>query len=356
MVQSNRSRSQLVANRILITLGQVFWLGTFTSRDVSNRLGLDFLYVCKTLSKMSKRPYYVLSATRVSRVSGGFENVYTISVKGWGKICHFAGQSQRVQEPMPVQPQQMEGSCLLGASRVQVERDYRLPYLLIGKGTAEEYALLGIPPNGTATDTPIERIRPANISGIMTGLNFAYLFVEGCCGALRSVGHREDELAIHMAGLQALGLTPSHIRAPLYANAARYLGATKEEIYITLLAQRCIELQKPVPQPQDEPSELRKHVSQLHDELSKTKYDSAMKRIELRIESARQLIRISEVEKSLRSELLDHGTFLHELFLRLSSLESIIPDHYGKSRIKKILYAIMEFELSTLKRRQSAAN
>ena len=349
--QSNRPRSQLVANLFLQTLGQVFGLGSFQSRDVSVRLGLEFSYVSKLLSRLSGKPYYELLATPVSRVSGGFENVYTISVKGWGKICYLVGQSAVVQESIPEQGAQTEGSFLLGASRAQIEKDFRLPYLLSGKGEAEEYALFGIPPDGIGMNTPIERFRPANVSGIMTGLNSAYLVVEGCCRLLRRCGFREHELAFHTAGLWTLGLAPSDICAPLYGNAARYLGATKEEIYIALLTRRCIELSRRVSRLQDKLSETRYE----QDKLSDTSYDSAMKRIELQLESARELFREFEVEKGLRSDLLDHVTFLHELFLKIRNLESIIPDHYWKSRLKKILYDVMEFQLSNLKR-HSAAN
>ncbi len=78
-----RARSQLATNRFLIDLGRVHGKRSFTSRDVSNRFGLDFLNTCKALSRMSKRPYYLLSAVRVPRPYGGYENSYTISRRGW---------------------------------------------------------------------------------------------------------------------------------------------------------------------------------------------------------------------------------------------------------------------------------
>src|SRR5208337_1821564 len=87
--QLHRSRSQLVTNGFLISLSQVFGWGAFTSRDVSNRFGLDFLNTARILSRMSK--HYLLSAIRSSRPCGGYKNSYTISTKGWSKITYLQG-------------------------------------------------------------------------------------------------------------------------------------------------------------------------------------------------------------------------------------------------------------------------
>ena len=67
-LRPNRSRSQLATNDILVSLGRVFGRVSFSSRDVSDRFGLDFLYTAKVLCRMSKRPYYLLSV--VTRVPG----------------------------------------------------------------------------------------------------------------------------------------------------------------------------------------------------------------------------------------------------------------------------------------------
>ena len=84
---SRGSRSQLATKSILVRLGQVFGSRGFTSREAEIRLGLDFLYVSKKLSRMATRPYNYLSVVRKNpRQIGGFENVYIISKHGWRKI------------------------------------------------------------------------------------------------------------------------------------------------------------------------------------------------------------------------------------------------------------------------------
>lgn len=91
----NRSfpQSQLATlgtNSVLMQLGRVFGTGFFTSRMVSSVLGIGYRTACQKLSRMSGRPYYLLSViTRASRTRGGFENIYTISPRGWGKIAYF---------------------------------------------------------------------------------------------------------------------------------------------------------------------------------------------------------------------------------------------------------------------------
>ena len=84
---SRKSRSQLATKGILVRLGQLFGSTGFTSRRAEIRLGLDFLYVSKKLSRMAARPYNYLSVVRKNpRQIGGFENVYIISKHGWSKI------------------------------------------------------------------------------------------------------------------------------------------------------------------------------------------------------------------------------------------------------------------------------
>src|SRR5208337_3540945 len=98
--QPVRSRSQLVTNRFLIALSQVFGWGTFTSRDVSNRFGLDFLNTAKRLSRMAHAGYHLLSVRKVPRPYGGYENSYTISTKGWNKVSYLQGRPVRAQKPV----------------------------------------------------------------------------------------------------------------------------------------------------------------------------------------------------------------------------------------------------------------
>ena len=113
--EANGSRSQLVANRFLIELSQVFGWGEFTSRDVSNRFGLDFLNTAKRLSRMAHAGYYLLSARQVSRPNGGYENSYTISKKGWGKISYLQGHPVPAEKPIA-------GNCPAEAAQYLVKR------------------------------------------------------------------------------------------------------------------------------------------------------------------------------------------------------------------------------------------
>lgn len=87
---SRVSRSQLAAKGILVRLGQLFGSTSFTSRRAEIRLGFDFLYVSKKLSRMATGPYNYLSVvSKNPRQMGGFENVYMISNHGWRKINYL---------------------------------------------------------------------------------------------------------------------------------------------------------------------------------------------------------------------------------------------------------------------------
>src|SRR5208283_2122015 len=85
--QAGKSRSPLATNQILLRLGQAFAGATFTSRQASNVLGLDFIYMAKKLSGMRKNN--LLNAAKEPRVWGGYENRYKISPHGFRKINHL---------------------------------------------------------------------------------------------------------------------------------------------------------------------------------------------------------------------------------------------------------------------------
>jgi len=94
-----RARSHLAAKNILVTLGQVFGAGVFTSSAALIRLGLDFLYTSRALSRMAQRPYPSLSVVRrVPRMIGGFENLYWISQRGWSKINYYRAHGAPVKQ------------------------------------------------------------------------------------------------------------------------------------------------------------------------------------------------------------------------------------------------------------------
>jgi hypothetical protein len=324
--QPVRSRSQLVTNQFLIALSQVFGWEAFTSRDVSNRFGLDFLNTAKRLSRMSKKPYYLLSAVRVSRAYGGYENSYTISPRGWSKISYLQG----CPTPAP-KPLEEGGSILLGASSAQGEENLCYPYLVLGKGTIEEYTQYSIPPEVMGGCAPVTT-RQADVGRIITGLDWRFLGAETVRKIIKGSLFRNWELAFHVNGFEKLGLTPSDTFAPLYANAARYLGATNEEIIISLLARRIFELLKSL---KDQRRTIELFVSEAENRT-------------LKPESSLQEIKVQSSEED---ELPHQASFLSELFIKVALLSSLTTEDYVKIRIDKILSAIMEHELSTLKRR-----
>ncbi len=97
------SRSQLAANgsnnRFLLALGNRFGKRRFSSKDVANQLGIDFLHTAKKLCRMAHAPYNLLSARKMPRPMGGYENIYSISAHGWGKITYLQGHT--VQRKIP---------------------------------------------------------------------------------------------------------------------------------------------------------------------------------------------------------------------------------------------------------------
>jgi len=324
----NGARSRLVTNEFLISLSQVFGWGAFTSRDVSNQLGLDFPNTSKTLSRMSKRSYYLLSAVHLSRPHGGYENSYTISTKGWSKITYLQGSPASA-----LKSADEGGSILLGATRAQVMEHFRYPYLLRGKGTPEEYPLYGIPPKVMGGCAPITTTRQANVNQIITGLDWRFLETGIMCQYIKRSAFKGWELAFQVNSLEKLGLTPSDTFPPLYANAARYLGATDEEIIISLLARRNIE--------------LNKLLSLKTIELSLSESENRT----LKLESRPREIK---VQSSGEDESLHHASFLNELFFKIADLSSLTTDDYMKTRVNEILNVIMEHELSSIKRRLTA--
>jgi hypothetical protein len=309
----------------------------FSSRDVSNRLGLDFLNTAKKLSRMAHAPYNLLSCRRMPRPYGGYENSYKISNHGWSRVNYL--------QPAPtMKPVEEGGSMFLRASRARVEYDYRYPFLLTSTGTRDEYTLLGIPSEVMWKGTPLGKTHPANFGAILTGLKPEVLAVWFDSSMLQALGTENQLPALLISCLQKLGLAPSNILASAYANGAIYLGATIEEIVISALGRRCIE--------------LNKRVASKDFELSSKEMDLSHREREataIRLKSSLEEVGWSRVESSLRDEILRGLNFLHELFIKIHQLSSLTTDRYARSQIDKIQFAIMEYELSFLKRRHRTA-
>jgi hypothetical protein len=87
-VLSARPRSHLAKNNVLVALGRSFGNSTFSSREASARLGLDFLYTSKVLWRLRKA-YLLRLVLSTPRFWGGYENLYQVSVKGWKRIIYI---------------------------------------------------------------------------------------------------------------------------------------------------------------------------------------------------------------------------------------------------------------------------
>lgn len=174
----------------------------------------------------------------------------------------------------------------------------------------------------------------------MMGVDSRILSLGLTCRILRGNGFGQQEPNFMFGGLQMLGFTPSDTIAPIYANAARYLGATNEEIIISILARRVKELSKLL--------DVEKQQRIIDRFFSESELRN------LKLES--NLQRESKVQGSWEpNELTHQATFLSELFIKVLRLESLTTDNYMKRRIDKVLNAIMESELSSLKRRYPTA-
>jgi hypothetical protein len=151
---------------------------------------------------------------------------------------------------------------------------------------------------------------------------------------LRSL--RFSEPASTVMCLQAVGLAPTDINPINYANTATYLGATAEEIIISVLARRCNQLNKQLaskapetPNPSLKPSDWEPTA--------------------LRLESNLEKVGKSRVESRLRDERMEHANHLNEIFLKLHRIRSRATEQHTKTHIDQILHTIIEMEFSVAK-------
>ena len=220
--QPEKSRSQLAKNRFLIDLGRVYGRRAFTSRVVSNGFGLDFLNTSKELSRMSKRPYYLLSAIHVPRPYGGYENSYTISRRGWSRISYLQGQ------PAPVK--RAGRNPLLAAQ-----------YLVDGKG--EEGDLGKNFWSKVSAEFMPSTPSPVDETGLLLfSFNPAVLPFE-LLNMHPVTPHDEQARTLNRAlYLQRSGLVPADIKIPLYVLNAYQNGSSESTILLSLLLRRVSEL------------------------------------------------------------------------------------------------------------------
>ena len=184
-----------------MSLGQVYGGAWFTSRDVSDRLGLDFLHTAKLLSRMSKRPYYLLSVVAtVARTWGGYENQYTISQRGWNKITYLRNH------PAPATP----------TNPHLWDEVLKAKYLLTGKGAMAETMRCDFV---QTLGRPLSSVSVLDEVGMLL-LTFDHGRLPAEMANVILVRSKEDErlrLAERVGYLQKIGLVPADIN-PHYSS------------------------------------------------------------------------------------------------------------------------------------------
>ena len=215
--QFNGPRSQLATNHFLLVLGQVFETATFTSSDVANRLGLDFLNTCKRLSRMSKQPYYSLSAVRFVRPCGwGFENSYRISSRGWRKIDYLQRHPAGAQKPV---------------TGISMQKQWAARYLLKEKGGVYD----------SAENTYFNRLVAPKFQPVNTSLDEVDLLLLNfdlrviLTETLTGIRDETGKTALRVRCLQDKGLIPQDIDVPLFVVNAIQMGSSSQTILLALL-------------------------------------------------------------------------------------------------------------------------
>ena len=199
------SRSQLGKNNgVLLVLCQVFGGSRFTSREAADRLGLDFLYTAKALFRM-RRNNLLRVAARESRLWGGFENVYEISVRGFSKVSYILAKQGTPARACPEpEPDLVHQAC---ASQ----------YVLHGRGYVGEFfghAAFRIVTHGVHVPTVSDEVDMllTCLSPTFLGSEFLRKYV--------SSGSRFDpsywKLVARAAHLQGLGFVPKDIDLPFF--------------------------------------------------------------------------------------------------------------------------------------------
>lgn len=278
------ARSRLAANQLLFSLSSAFGSTSFTSRQVSMRLNLDFLYTAKMLHRLRKR--YLLSVERTSRSCGGYENTYSITPKGRRKIEYIRrlrGQSGSPANQLPRGPNEASPTESPG------DQWLRLLHLLMGHGRIGELvgvnflkAVLGSESMGIfepGTD---------KLGSLLKGVDPRLLILDFGISIFPDLFPTDSErLMVRGMALQHLELIPKDICLPVYADISRSLGSTDTETLIALLLRGGM-------RPKREIKDLREQLDESRSELRATK---------LKVESNSESWRSNE-EESRKTRLL----------------------------------------------------
>jgi hypothetical protein len=223
-LQTVNPRSPLAANKILLRLGQAFAGATFTSRQASNVLGLDFLYTAKKLFRM-RRNNLLNVAAREPRIEGGYENLYEISAHGFRKINYLlakGGVSGKI--PTAKQPPDL------------ISQTFASQYLLTGTGTVKElfgHGLVKIAARGVNISPVTDEI------GMLLG-SFDETFLQDdiICKHLFNSSPFEAIYTRSLARatrLQKLGFIQKDLDLPGFIANAIIRGSTESAILMSLL-------------------------------------------------------------------------------------------------------------------------
>jgi DNA-binding HxlR family transcriptional regulator len=227
--QASPRRSQLASNQLLIKLGEAFGGATFTSRQVSIALGLDFLYCAKKLFRM-RRNNLLNVAAREPRIEGGYENRYQISPHGFRKISYLLAK-QGVSGNTPKQERDM------------ISQACASQYLLHGTGTVKELF------DHVFVKFAAREIRVSPVTdelGMLLGsLNETFLQGDIICNHLFNGSPLEVSYTRSLARatrLQQLGFIPKDIDLSTFIANAIIRGSTEPVILVGLLLQESLKL------------------------------------------------------------------------------------------------------------------
>jgi hypothetical protein len=230
-LQTVNPRSPLAANQILLRLGQAFAGATFTSRQASNVLGLDFLYTAKKLFRM-RRNNLLNVAAREPRIEGGYENRYQISPHGFRKINHLTkGAVSMTDSTATKQEPDMISQAL--ASQ----------YLLAGTGTIQEMfdrwvvKIATSDVHASPVTDELGRLLWSFDETFLPGEIFSKHFFNS--SPLEASQARLVTRATH---LQQLGLIPKDIDVSTFIVNAIIAGSTEPAILVGLLLRGSIQL------------------------------------------------------------------------------------------------------------------
>jgi hypothetical protein len=178
----------------------------------------SILYIAKLLYRLRKR-YLLQIIGTVPRFSGGFENVYTISPRGWAKIAYLQRKGERLVAATKANSPQFS---VLDAN-----------YLLTGRGLPAELPTYSCARSIFIGHEDVQCL--GKMSTLLLPLGFVP--VEPMAGLFSKVIFDDTywKTFLHVAQLSKLGLIPSDISLPWYTYTARDLGCSEEQTLIASL-------------------------------------------------------------------------------------------------------------------------